>query len=129
MIQNKAAALFAGLILGCASAFLSIGGGPINVALIALLFSADMSEAAVSSLFVILLSQSAKIASYAASAGFSGLDMSPLRILIPTAFAGALLGVWLNKKLKEKTVVTVYNITVCALIAINVYNAVSAALK
>jgi len=127
-IKNKAVVFVAGLILGTVSSFLSIGGGPINVALIVLLFSADISEAAVSSLFVILLSQTTKILTGAVSAGYGGMDMSPLWILLPTAFIGALLGVWLHKKLKQKTVVRLYTVTVCLLIVLSVYNAVVAAL-
>lgn len=127
-ITNKAAVLLAGFVLGFLSALLSIGGGPINVALMVILFSANMSEAAVSSLFVIVLSQTTKIITVIASDGFIGADLSPLWILIPTAFVGAIFGAWLNKKLKQKTVVLMYNITVCLLVAINIYNAVSAIL-
>ena len=124
-IRNNFAVLLAGLLLGFLSSLLSIGGGPINVALMVLLFSVSICEAAVSSLFVIAFSQTTKIITSAVTTGFGGIDLSPLWILVPTAFAGALVGAWLNKRLNKTAVTIVYNVTVCLLVLINAYNALS----
>ncbi len=123
-IKNPAVILLAGLALGTFSSFLGIGGGPINVAVVTLLFSLTVKEAAVSSLVVILFAQVTKIASLGLSGGITG-DLSPLLILLPVALIGAIIGAWLNKRLNEKFILWTYNITVCALILVSVYNAVT----
>lgn len=124
-IKNPAVILLAGLILGTVSSFLGIGGGPINVALTVLLFSLDVKTAAVSSLVIILFSQISKVISLSLTGGITG-ELSLLIILLPVAFCGAVLGAWLNKRLKEKYILAAYNLTVCSLVAITVFNAVTA---
>lgn len=123
-IKNSLVIMLAGAMLGTVASFLGIGGGPINVALTVLLFSLDIKSAAVSSLVIILLSQITKIVSLGVSGGITG-DLTPLFILLPVAFCGALLGAWLNKRLKEQYILTAYNITVCCLIGVTVFNAIS----
>ncbi len=123
-LKNPMIVLLCGLGLGLSSAFLSVGGGPINVALFALLFSLSMKEAAVSSLAVILFSQVTKLTTLTLSGSLANMNLTPLLILLPTAFVGAVLGTVLNRRLPEKAVLTVYNIAVLGIMAITLYNAV-----
>lgn len=120
-LEHPAAVILAGLLLGTSSAFLSIGGGPINVAVFVLLFSVSVKEAAVSSLAVILLSQLAKVGTLTFSGSLGG-DLSPLFIMLPVAFVGALLGAFLHKKLPEKAVLILYDVAVCGIMALTFYN-------
>ena len=60
-----------GLFLGAISAFLGIGGGPMNVAAFTILFSMSANEAARNSIIVIFFSQGSKILSIALTTGFS----------------------------------------------------------
>lgn len=124
-LKNPLVVLLAGLLLGTASSFLSVGGGPINVALFVLLFSVSVKEAAISSLVVILLSQSTKLLTITATGGFSGVDLTPLYLLLPVAFVGALVGAALNRRLPEKVVLITYDVAVVAIMAITLFNTVS----
>lgn len=124
-IKNPAVIFTVGLLLGTVSSFLGIGGGPINVALTALLFSLDIKSATVSSLVIILFSQISKVFSLSVLGGITG-DLSPLIILLPICFCGAFFGAWLNKRVNEKYILATYNSTVCLLIVVTVFNAVTA---
>lgn len=123
-LSHPLAVLAAGLGLGMASAFLSVGGGPINVALFVLLFSVTVKEAAVSSLVVILVSQVTKLLTLTTTGGLSDVDLTPLLILLPVAFVGALIGAALNRRAPDKLVLTVYNASVVGIAAISLYNAI-----
>ena len=60
-IQNPAATVLIGLLLGIASSFLGIGGGPMNLAVLYFFFSMDTKKAAINSILVILFSQIASL--------------------------------------------------------------------
>lgn len=126
--KSPVAVISAGLLMGSVASFIGIGGGPINVALLVLLFSMELKQAAVSSLVIILMSQLTKTVVLILSGDLSTMagDLSPLFIMLPVAFIGALLGAYLNKRLPEKAVLITYNIAVCGIIAVAVYNAVTA---
>lgn len=124
-ITNPLVIPLAGLLLGALASFAGVGGGPINVALTVLLFSLSIKEAAVSSLVIILISQLTKIGTLAFTGGLSG-DLSPLIIMLPIAFVGALIGAYLNKRLPEKTVLMLYNTAVCTVVAVTVINIIRA---
>ena len=49
----------------------------------------------------------------------------PLYYMLPAAVVGGFLGTLLCKKLSEKTVHTIYSITVLAIICLNLYNLVA----
>ena len=121
-IKNPVVISLAGLLLGTLASFAGVGGGPINVALTVLLFSLSIKEAAVSSLVIILISQLTKIGTLAFTGGLKG-DLSPLIVMLPIAFIGALIGAYLNKRLP---VLMMYNTAVCGIVIITVINAASA---
>lgn len=62
-LDNLPVCLLVGLALGVVSAFLGIGGGPLNVALLFFFFSMEAKEAAKNSIFIILFSQTASLIS------------------------------------------------------------------
>jgi len=121
-LQNAAALLFSGLFMGTLSAFLGIGGGPINLLAIYIVLGLDAKQAAVYSVFVILCSQLAMAGVTAASGGYAGLDLRPLFVMIPAAIAGGLLGPAFHKKWELTRFEKYYNWLLLALIALNVYN-------
>ncbi|MEG1480760.1 sulfite exporter TauE/SafE family protein [Clostridium sp.] len=111
-----------GIILGAIAAFLGIGGGPMNVALFALLFGMDTKSAARNSIIVIFFSQGAKILSIAVSTGFSSYDLKVLPLMLVGGVAGGLLGYKLNKKVTERSLLKIFNGTLLIVVLINVYN-------
>lgn len=123
-VKNPIAILLSGLLLGTAAAFLGIGGGPINVAFLTLMFSFAMRDAAVYSVAVIFFSQCANIISTYIKTGFSGFDMKVLLVIIPVAVIGGFIGSILNRKCNEKAIKVTFTIAVSSVAALSLYNAV-----
>ncbi|MGN1344912.1 MAG: sulfite exporter TauE/SafE family protein, partial [Traorella sp.] len=123
-IQNKLAILLVGLLLGALSSFLSIGGGPINVAVFTFFFSIDIKMAAIYSIATILFSQASKLVMTLFNGGFMGFDFTLLIYAIPAALLGGYVGTKLNKIASEKLVRNIFNIAVLGIILLNIYNAI-----
>ena len=121
-IKNKAAVLAIGLLLGAVSAFLGIGGGPINVAVLCMFFAMDIKRAATGSIFIILFAQLTKLVTIAATTGFGTYDYTMLYVMIPGGVMGGFLGAWLKHKLKESHVETLFFTVVVGVILLNIYN-------
>lgn len=123
-IKNPAATVFTGLALGLCAAFLGIGGGPINVAVLTVLFSFAMRDAAVYSVAIVLFSQLSNLVTLFINTGFKGYDLKYLAVIIPFAILGGFFGAKLNRKCSEKTIKTVFSVTVSLIVILTVYNAV-----
>lgn len=112
-----------GLILGFLASLLGIGGGPINVSLLMLLFSLPIKEATVYSICTIFFSQLAKLVSIAMGSGFVQYDLSILFYVIPAAVIGGLLGAKASAVLSPNRVTTVFQTVIIIVLCINIYNA------
>ena len=123
-LRGLAPALLVGVFLGICSSFLGIGGGPINVALIILLFGYDTKTATVCSLVTILFAQISKLGSVALSTGFGVFDLSMLPVMVAGAIAGGFIGASLNKKLEERTVDQAFNVVQLLVLALSGFNIV-----
>lgn len=111
-----------GTVLGLLSSFLSIGGGPINVALLIFVFSFDTKMSTVYSLLIVLFAQISKLVNVAFTTGFGGFNLSMLPVMIIAAIAGGFIGAGLNKKLPEKTVEKCFNMVQILVLVIAVSN-------
>ena len=136
-IKSPVMMVIIGLLLGIVSAFLGIGGGPINVAVLAFFFAMPIKESSVNSLIIIIFAQTAKIL-YSLCDGnmlelfqFSALATQDqtwwifLLVLIPMAIIGSLVGTYLNKKLPAKAISILYIATLFVIMGINAYNIVA----
>jgi len=121
-INNPVALSLSGLFMGTLSAFLGIGGGPVNLLVIYVALGLDAKRAAVYSVAVILFSQFAMTCLTAATGGYEELNMRPLAAMIPAAIAGGLIGPILHRKWELIRFERYYNYLLWALIALNVYN-------
>lgn len=124
-VNNSIACILIGLLLGSIASFLSIGGGPINVCVLALFFSMDTKEAAVNSIITILFSQGSKLITIITTQGLSGFDLTMLPYMVIGGIVGGIIGSKLNKKFNSAAILKVFNIVVLALILLNVYNIIS----
>jgi len=124
-IQHAAALVLAGLFMGTLSAFLGIGGGPINLLVIYVVLGLDAKQAAVYSVFVILCSQLSMAGTSIASGAYAGLDLRPLMVMLPAAVAGGLIGPVFHKKWEIARFERYYNWLLWALIALNAYNIIA----
>lgn len=113
-----------GILLGSISAFLGIGGGPINVAALTIFFGMNAKEATRNSIIIIMFSQGAKILSVACTTGFSIYNLSALPVMLIGGVLGGLLGYKFNKKLSENSIVKIFNVVVILITLLNVYNIV-----
>lgn len=111
-----------GLFLGWSSTLLGIGGGPINVALIGLLFSLSLKTAVVYSILTILFSQMAKLTTIIIVGSYIHFDLLFLIPIIPAAILGGYVGAILNKKLSTKTVMIIYQVVCIGVILLNLFN-------
>lgn len=111
-----------GLLLGAFSAFLGIGGGPVNVAVIILVFGCSTKEAALSSLVIILFAQVAKALTILLTGGLASLDLKMLLPMVAGAVAGGALGAQLRKKLSEKAVDRMFQLLQLVILGICVVN-------
>jgi uncharacterized membrane protein YfcA len=78
--------------MGMVSAFLGIGGGPINIMLISFFLSMDTKTSALHSLFIIFLSQLASLAMTAGTGTIPPVPPSALCAMISGGVVRALIG-------------------------------------
>lgn len=111
-----------GMLLGFLASLLGIGGGPINVSLLMLLFSIPIKEATVYSICTIFFSQLAKLATIGLTTGFAKFDLEMLLFIIPAAIIGGWVGASLSKILSEERVILVFQFVILLVLFINLYN-------
>lgn len=116
--------LLTGFCLGICSAFLGIGGGPINVTVIIFLFSLPIKTATICSLITILLSQFSKLTTIFFTKGFSDLDFKVVIVMVFAAIIGGFLGAHLNKKLSEDTIQKAFNYVILLVFGLTTFNVI-----
>ena len=123
-VSNSIACILIGILLGSLASFLSIGGGPINVCVLALFFSMNTKEAAINSIITILFSQGSKLFTVITTQGLKPFDLTMLPYMIIGGIVGGIIGASLNKKFNSEVILKVFNIVLIALIILNIYNVI-----
>lgn len=126
-ITNPVLIALTGLMLGLMSAFLGIGGGPINTAFLVLLFSFTLKESAVYSVAIIFFSQLSQLITIFINNQFVPYKEYLPIVLIAMAVSviGGIIGSKFNKKLSNKAITNIFSVTLSIVAVINVYNAVT----
>lgn len=124
-ITNPILVVLIGIFLGAISVFLGIGGGPLNVSLLILLFSFDIKQATVYSIATIFFSQLTKILTVAMSGEFLNYDLSFLPFICISAICGGYIGTILNQKLETKKIEKIYVVLILLLISLSIYNVIN----
>jgi len=125
-VENTILTFTIGIILGLIAAFLGIGGGPINVAILCMLLGFKTKDAAVISIFIILFSQLSKLFLIAIDTGFSMYDLKMLWVMIPGGIFGGIIGSKFNRKLTDESIDKIFKIALLLIIGINIYNVIVA---
>lgn len=93
-----------GLFLGCVSAFLGIGGGPLNLAVLSYFFSMDNKTAAINSIYIILFSQISSLVFTVVSGTIPPFHAAVLLVMFFGGIAGGFYGSVLRIKMTNKNV-------------------------
>ena len=125
-IKNIFIIFLVGLLLGAIASFLGIGGGPINVAILVMLFAFSTRNAAVSSVFIILLSQFSKLFLISIGSGFSTYNLQMLPFMVIGGVLGGFIGAKLNHRLSNEYIEKTFNISIIFIILVNIFNVYTA---
>ena len=123
-VENSLLCMLIGLTLGAISAFLGIGGGPINIAVLYYFFSMNSKDAARSSLFVILFSQITSLITTILTNTVPQYNLLTLILMCSGGILGAIIGGRVSKKLHNDNTEKVFIYVLIALIVINIYNVI-----
>ncbi|WP_067842839.1 sulfite exporter TauE/SafE family protein [Amphibacillus sediminis] len=121
-IKHPLVILMVGLTLGLAAAFLGIGGGPLNVAILSWLFSMDAKAAALNSIFIIFFAQLSGMLVVFFTTDVSDYHLTMLPVMIVGGITGGLLGSRLRIWLTVRHVELIFNTLIVGIIFLNAYN-------
>lgn len=107
-VQNKAACAALGLVMGLLSAFLGIGGGPINLAILSYFLSMDYKTGALHSLYVILVSQITSLVTTLVSGAVPVFSPLVLALMVLGGVGGAFTGSAISKRVGNGAVEKLY---------------------
>lgn len=111
-----------GIILGAISAFLGIGGGPVNIVAMTFFFAMTSKDAVQASLYIILYSQTAATVLSLFTQDLSGIDPVLFVGMVGFGIAGAAAGRTINTRLSNRTVDKLFIGLLCFIMAITVVN-------
>ncbi|MDE5654541.1 MAG: sulfite exporter TauE/SafE family protein [Clostridia bacterium] len=124
-LKNYVFYILVGLLLGVLSSFLGIGGGPLNVAILMLLFAMEIKEATFASIVTIMFAQIAKVVTILVGGGFGGYDLSMLPYMVVAGVLGGLIGSFVGKKISGKVTAVAFNLMQIAVMIICVINIIT----
>ena len=121
-LKNAVICVGVGILLGFFSAFLGIGGGPINLMVLSYFFSMDTKEAAINSLFVILVSQIFSLTQTILSGNIPKIEVLFLILMVIGGILGGKAGSKINRKIQVKHVNYLFEGLMVLIMAICGYN-------
>lgn len=121
-IRSFPVAALLGFVLGVFSSFLGIGGGPINIMFLSVMFSFGIQTSAAYSLFIIMCSQ---ISSLLWQIWRGTIPEFPIMLLVIMALCGIIggvIGMCIKKHLKITKINALFNIVLIVIMLICIYN-------
>ena len=123
-IKNQAVCIVSGLLLGMISSFLGIGGGPINLMVLSFFFSMDTKVAAQNSLYIILFSQIASLATTLITRSVPEFHLLALALMVAGGITGGMVGRHFYRKMNNQAVNKLYLILMMIIVCISIFNCV-----
>lgn len=121
-VVSPLASMCIGLGLGMLGAFLGIGGGPFNVAVLCYFFSMPTKKASQNSLFIVLFSQLTSTLKTLLSGGIPAVDPMVLAGMVLLGIAGSELGRQINRKIDNRQATICLEYAMVVIIFISIYN-------
>ena len=122
-IESVSLCVAIGFVLGILSSFLGIGGGPINLVLQYFFFSMDTKTAAENSLYIILFSQIASLATTLITKSVPDFNWAALRFMVCGGIGGGVVGRAVNRKINNEAVERLFVLLMAVIICISLFNA------
>lgn len=120
--ESPALCCLIGLGLGMMSAFLGIGGGPINLVVLYFFFSLDTKTAAQNSLYIILISQFVSLLATVASGEIPKIPLWLFVAMVCSGIFGGAVGRSINKQISAKNVNRLFIGLLCVIMLVCCYN-------
>lgn len=120
--ESPALCCLIGLGLGMMSAFLGIGGGPINLVVLYFFFSMDIKTAAQNSLYIILISQFVSLLATVASGEIPEIPLWLFVAMVCSGILGGAVGRSINKQISAKNVNRLFIGLLCVIMLVCCYN-------
>lgn len=124
-MEKRGVCLLVGFLLGLLSAFLGIGGGPINLVVLFYFFSMDTKTAAENSLYIILFSQIASLLYSLAAGNIPPVSPSALARMVAGGVCGGVCGRRVNRRISERAVDRLFIALMVLMLALNAKNLVA----
>ena len=121
-VRSFPIAAAAGLVLGLFSSFLGIGGGPINIMFLCVLFSFGTKSAAAYSLFIIMCSQLSSLIWQIATGTVPEFSVHMLILMAVCGITGGMIGTRMRKRMKPESIDRLFNVILAVIICICIYN-------
>lgn len=121
-VSSPLASLSIGLGLGMLGAFLGIGGGPFNVAVLCYFFSMPTKQASQNSLFIVLFSQLTGTLKTVLFDGIPQVEPTVLAGMVLLGIAGSELGRRINRRIDNWQATLCLEWAMIAIMIINIYN-------
>lgn len=122
--RHPAVCTVIGLLLGVMSSFLGIGGGPINLMVLSFCFSMATKEAAINSLFIILVSQIFSLLKTFLLGSLPQFEAAYLILMVLGGISGGKIGSRVNKKISAEHVQKLFvglMVVIMGICGINMY--------
>ena len=124
-VRNPLLCVLIGLGLGALGAFLGIGGGPFNMAVLFLFFTMAAKAAARNSLYIILISQLAAMLKLIILGSVPVVNLPLLAGMILFGILGSEIGGKINKRISDEKVTRLFECSMLLVMAICVYNMIN----
>ena len=122
--RNIFVSVLIGFILGLLSAFLGIGGGPINIVILTVVFLMPTRVAAINNLFIIMFSQLASLTYTIMTKRVPEYDIIILILMISGGIGGGILGSRFRDRLSNLAIQKLFSGLMIVILLINIGNVI-----
>ncbi len=123
-VKSSLGSFLVGFFLGVASAFLGIGGGPINLVVLYFFFSMTPKVAAYCSIFIIMLSQGCSFLTTLVS-GVPDFEILMMVLMVIGGVAGGFIGRYLDSLIDDDKTQVIFKWMTIGILCISAYNIIS----